>query len=107
MFIHLLVYKYNFKNIESIITIQKWKLSRILKNSFDNTFFQALIWFEDYFRIQLKRLSGVNSQQVGSVYYCFTLDHFTCQEGRSCQFPETGMVKLTISLKHTTMVLTA
>ena len=65
IFMYLMVYKYNFKNIESIITTQKWKLSRILKNFFDNTFFQALIWFENNFRMQLKRLGGINSQQAG------------------------------------------
>ena len=58
---HLMVYKYNLKNIESIITMQKWKLSRVLKTFFHNIFFQALILFENNFRIQLKRLGGVNS----------------------------------------------
>ena len=58
---HLMVYKYNLKNIEGIITMQKWKLSRVLKNFFYNIFFQAVIWFENNFRIQLKRLGGVNS----------------------------------------------
>ena len=63
-------------------------------------FLQAFIWFENNFRIQLKRLGGVNSWKAGSVYHCFTLDHFTCQEERSGRSTKTGMVKAAISLKH-------